>query len=173
MVEFETSTEVILSLIALILSIIISTGSLAWGYAGVGLDSTARWMIAFGVLWLFSQWQRWRWFSVLALFLSMLFAIIGLWLNFPIGWMFASAIFALLAWDMTELRTRLKFLMPREDPKGIERRRVARVSLLAFGGLLVASFFILWWRQWTAEWGNFLLGVILIGLTQIIAWFRK
>jgi hypothetical protein len=173
MVEFETSTEVILSLIALILSSIISTGSLAWGYAGVGLDSAARWMIAFGVLWLFSQWQRWRWFSVLALFLSMLFAIIGLWLNFPIGWMFASAIFALLAWDMTELRTRLKFLMPREDPKGIERRRVARVSLLAFGGLLVASFFILWWRQWTAEWGNFLLGVILIGLTQIIAWFRK
>ena len=75
--------------------------------------------------------------------------------------------------DMTELRTKLKFLMPREDPKGIERRRVARVSLLALGGLMVATIFILWWRQWTLEWGNFLLGVTLLGLTQIIVWFRK
>lgn len=162
-----------MSLIALVFSVIISTGSLAWGYASVGLDSVVRWMVAFGVLWLFAQWQRWRWFAALALFLSILFAVVGLWLRFPIGWMFASAIFALVAWDMTELRARLKFLMPREDPKGIERRRVARVSLLALGGLGVASIFILWWRQWTLEWGNFLLGVILLGLPQIIVWFRK
>jgi hypothetical protein len=165
--------EFIVSLVALVLSIIISTGSLAWGYASVGLDSVVRWMIAFGVLWLFSQWQRWRWFSALGLFLSILFATVGLWLSFPIGWMFASAIFALVAWDMAELRTRLKFLMPREDPKGIERRRVARVSLLAFSGLLLASLMVLWWIQWTSEWGMFLLGVTLLGLTQIIAWFRK
>ena len=162
-----------MSLVALVLSIIISTGSLAWGYASVGLDSVVRWMIAFGVLWLFSQWQRWRWFSALGLFLSILFATVGLWLSFPIGWMFASAIFALVAWDMTELRVKLKLLMPREDAKEIERHRVARVSLLAFGALIIASIFILWWRQWNLEWGYFLLGVTLLGLTQIIAWFRK
>jgi hypothetical protein len=161
------------SLIALVCSIIISTGSLAWGYASVGLDSVVRWMIAFGILWMFAYWQRWKWFSALGLFLSMLFAIMGLWLSFPIGWMFGSAIFALVAWDMTELRTKLHFLSPREDAKGIERRHVARVSLLALGGLLVASIFILWWRQWNMEWGYFLLSVTLLGLTQIIAWFRK
>ena len=165
--------ELVLSLIALMFSIIISTGSLAWGYASVGLDSVVRWIIAFGVLWLFSQWLRWRWFSALALFLSILFAITGLWLSFPIGWMFASAIFALVAWDMTELRTKLKFLLPREDSKGIERRRVARVSLLAFSGLLLASLMVLWLIQWTSEWGMFLLGVTLLGLTQVITWFRK
>jgi hypothetical protein len=87
--------------------------------------------------------------------------------------MFGSAIFALVAWDMTELRTKLHFLSPREDARGIERRHVARVSLLALGGLLVASIFILWWRQWNLEWGYFLLSVTLLGLTQIIAWFRK
>lgn len=162
-----------MSLIALVCSIIISTGSLAWGYASVGLDSVVRWIITFGVLWLFAYWQRWKWFSALGLFLSMLFAIVGLWLRFPIGWMFASVIFALIAWDMTELRIKLHFLTPREDRKGIERRRIARVSLLALGGLGIASIFILWWQQWTLEWGNFLLGAILLGLTQIIVWFRK
>lgn len=162
-----------MSLIALVLSIIISTGSLAWGYASVGLVAFARWIIIFGVLWLFAYWQRWKWFSAIGLFLSILFAMVGLWLRFPIGWLFSSAIFALVAWDMTGLRIKLHFLTPREDAKGIERRHVARVSLLALGGLFVASFFILWWRQWTSEWGNFLLGVILVGLIQIIAWFRK
>ncbi len=162
-----------MTLIVLTFSIIISTGSLVWGYMSMGLETIPRWMIAFGVLWLFSQWQRWKWFSALALFLSLFFAIVGLWLNFPIGWMFASAIFALVAWDMTELRTKLHFLTPREDAKGIERRHVARVSLLAFSGLLLASLMVLWWIQWTSEWGMFLLGVTLLGLTQIIAWFRK
>ena len=173
MIEFEMITEITLTLIALTLSIIISTGSLAWGYAGVGLENAARWMIIFGALWLFAYWQRWKWFSALGLFLSMLFAMVGLWLRFPIGWLFSSAIFALVAWDMTELRTKLHFLIPREDGKGIERRHVARVSLLALGGLIVESIFILWWRQWTSEWGNFLLGIFLLGLTQIIAWFGK
>lgn len=162
-----------MSLFALVCSIIISTGSLAWEYAGVGLHTVARWIIIFGAFWLFAYWQRWKWVSAVALFLSILFAIVGLWLRFPIGWLFSSAIFALVAWDMTELRTKLHFLTPREDPKGIERRHIARVSFLALGGLLVASLFILWWRQWTLEWGYFLLGVILLGMTQIIAWFRR
>ncbi|MBE0682204.1 MAG: hypothetical protein IH589_09845 [Anaerolineales bacterium] len=159
--------------LALVSSIIISIGSLAWGYAGMGLVVIPRWMIAFGALWLISPWRGWRWVSPVALFLSLLFAIIGLWLSFPIGWMFSGAIFALFAWDMTELRSKMHFLAAREDAKGMERRHLARVSLLALGGLLVASMFILWWRQWTSEWGNFLLGVTLLGLTQIIAWFRK
>ncbi|MBE0668943.1 MAG: hypothetical protein IH588_00010 [Anaerolineales bacterium] len=159
--------------IAFVLGVVISTGSLAWGYASMGLETVPRWMIAFGVVWLFAYWRRWNWFSALALFLSMLFAIAGLWLQFPIGWMFASAIFALAAWDMAELRTKLNFLSPREDAKGFERRRVARVSLLMLVGLLVASIFILWWRQWNLEWGYFLLSVTLLGLTQVIAWFGK
>jgi len=73
--------ELVLSLIALMFSIIISTGSLAWGYASVGLDSVVRWIIAFGVLWLFSQWQRWRLFSAFALIV----AIISLRRNNPEG----------------------------------------------------------------------------------------
>lgn len=173
MVEFDAVAEVNLTGFALVSSIIISTGSLAWGYASMGIETVPRWMIAFGALWLVSQWRGARWFSALGLFLSLLFAIIGLWLSFPIGWMFSGAIFALFAWDMAELRQTLHFMTSREDAGGMERRHIARVSVLILGGLLLTSFLILWQRQWTYEWGIFLLGMLLLGLTQIIAWFRK
>ncbi|MBI5824814.1 MAG: hypothetical protein HZB18_12360 [Chloroflexi bacterium] len=158
---------------ALVSSIIISTGSLAWGYASMGLETIPRWMIAFGALWLVSLWQGWKWFSPLGLFLSVLSAILGLWFSFPIGWMFSGAIFALFAWDMAELRQKLHFMTSRDDVKGVARRHIARVSFLTLGGLLFASFLILWWRQWTDEWGMFLLGATFIGSLQIIAWFRR
>lgn len=162
-----------MSIVALLFSIIIGIGSLAWGYAGTGLHRLAPWIIAFGALWLASHWQRWRWFPPLGLLLSILFAVIGLSLSFPIGWMFSGAIFALVAWDMSELRKRLRVMPAREDVRGVERRHVARISFLALGGLAFASFLILWWRQWTQEWGMFLLGAVLLGLLQFVAWFRR
>lgn len=173
MVEFDATAEVNLTGFALVSSIIISTGSLAWGYASTGLETVPRWMIVFGALWLVSQWRGWKWFSPLGLFLAMLFAGIGLWMSFPIGWMFSGAIFALFAWDMTELRQKLHFMTSRDDVKGMARRHITRVSFLALGGLSFASFLMLWWRQWTEEWGMFLLGVVFLGLLQVIAWIRK
>ncbi|MEK6753824.1 MAG: hypothetical protein AABZ00_16320 [Chloroflexota bacterium] len=173
MVEFDAVVEAALTGFALVFSIIISTGSLAWGYGSMGLETVPRWMIAFGALWLVSQWRGVKWFSAPGLFLSLLFATIGLWLSFPIGWMFSGAIFALFAWDITELRKKSHFMTARDDVKGLERRHIARVSFLALGGLLSASLLMLWWRQWTNEWGNFLLGVSLLGITQIIAWINK
>lgn len=165
--------ERIVTVMVFVFSVILSTGSFAWGYAGMGHESIARWVIAFGALWLTFQWRGVKWFSTFGLLLSILLAIIGLWSSFSIGWMFSGAIFALLAWDMTEMRQRLHLITSKEDVRGIERRHIARVSFLALGSLLFASFLILWWRQWTLEWGNFLLGVTLLGLLQIIAWLRK
>lgn len=159
--------------LALVSSIVISTGSLAWGYASFGLVVIPRWMIAFGALWLVSQWRGWKWYSALGLFLALLFSIIGLWLSLSIGWMFNGAAFALFAWDMAELRKKMQFMTSRDDVKGMERRHVARVSFLALSGLLFASMFMLWRRQWTEEWGIFLLSVLLLGSTQMIAWIRK
>lgn len=158
--------------IAFVFSIASSAGSFAWGAAEMGLD-LLRWLIAFGLLWLISEWRGWKWFSPFALFLSILAAMTGLWLNFSIGWMFSGAVFALVAWDMTELRKKLRLLPLREDAKGFERRHIARVSLLALGSLLFASILMAWWMQLSPEWGAFLLFVTALGLTQIFAWIRR
>jgi len=87
------------TVLALIVSIVLGTGSLAWGYVGVGLPQIARWIVIFGAVWLIAVWQRWRWFAHLGLAAFFVAAALGLWfLNFPPGWMFAGAICALLAW---------------------------------------------------------------------------
>lgn len=162
-----------MTVVALVSSIIISVGSLAWGYVGVGFDVFARWILIFGVVWLFTQWRGWSWFSSLSLFFVILLAAFGLWFGFTPGWMFCSAIFALFAWDMTDFRRRMRFIAADDNMRGMERRHIARVSLLSLAGLSLASVAMLVRVQFTFEWGALLVLVILLGLSQVVAWFRR
>lgn len=132
-----------MSVTAVIFSIFISAGSLAWAYHGAGMDGAVRGIGLLGLFWLFSVWRRWRWFSVAGLFFSLLLAAVGVWLGLAIGWMVSGTLFALAAWDLTEFRLRLKQLPPREDAKGIERRHILRIGLLAVVGAFIG--FLLEW----------------------------
>mgnify|MGYP001613494027 FL=1 len=158
---------------ALGLSLIISIASLAWGYADAGFDAISTWIIFFGLLWLYSQWRGWSWVSSLGLFLALLAGMIGLWLNFTIGWIISGAIFALFAWGMTDFRLKLNFITPREDIKGLERRHIARLYILASAGLILASIMMSMRGQFSFEWGVLLGFVILLGLLQLLVWFRR
>lgn len=162
-----------MTVVALVSSIIISIGSLAWGYAGVGFDIFARWIVIFGMIWLFTQWQGWGWFSSLGLFLVILLSAFGLWFGFTPGWLFSSAIFALFAWDMTDFHRRMRLMAKDDNMRGLERRHIARVSLLSLAGLGLASIAMLVRVQFTFEWGALLVLVILLGLSQLVGWFRK
>lgn len=162
-----------MTVIALVSSIIISIGSLAWGYAGAGFDIFVRWILIFGTIWLFTLWQGWDWFSSLGLFFVILFSAFGLWFGFTPGWLFSSAIFALFAWDMTDFRRRMRSIAADDDSRGLERRHIARVSLLSLAGLTLASITMLVRVQFTFEWGALLVLIILLGLGQLVGWFRR
>ncbi|HLA87621.1 MAG TPA: hypothetical protein VJL10_06350 [Anaerolineales bacterium] len=158
---------------ALGLSIFISIASLAMGYAQAGFEGISIWIVLFGSLWIFSQWRGWRWVSSLGLFSVMLAAMIGLWFDFIVGWMLSGAIFALFAWDMTDFRQKLKSMTSREDIKGMERRHIARLYMLALAGLILTSIMMSMRAQFSYAW-NVLLGfVILLGLLQLFVWFRR
>jgi hypothetical protein len=126
--------EVELTIFMFVIGIVLSVGSFAWGYWQAGFDGLSRWVIAFGVFWLIAQWQKWRWVSPVWVVCAVLLAIFGLLFDLNLGWMLGGAIFALVAWDLDEFRRKLRQLSPREDAKGIERRHLLRVSLLAAGG---------------------------------------
>ena len=162
-----------MTVIALVSSIMISIGSLAWGYAGAGFDIFARWVLIFGAVWLFTQWRGWGWFSSLGLFFVVLIAAFGLWFGLIPGWMFSGAIFALFAWDMADFRRRMRAIAVDDDARGMERRHVARISLLCLAGLFLASIAMLLRLQFTFEWGALLVIVILLGLSQLAGWFRR
>ncbi|MBL8062994.1 MAG: hypothetical protein JNK32_08255 [Anaerolineales bacterium] len=159
--------------IALVFSIMISLGSFAWGYWQAGYEGISRWIIGFGIFWLVAQWRKWRWVSTAGIFLFILLAIVGVWLNFIAGWMFSGSIFAFFAWNLTEFQHSLSFVNARDDVRGMSRRHLARISLLAMAGLMLVSLFVLARGQFSLEWGMFLLGVLLVGSLQLVAWFRK
>jgi hypothetical protein len=161
------------TLVALIFSIVISSASLAWGFTLSGYVSFSIWIILFGAGWLLAIWQRWNWYSTLALPVFTVLSALGLWFGFVPGWLFAGGIFALFAWDMSEFRLRLISMAKDDDTRGIERRHLARVSLLTLAGLALASITMLLRLQFTFEWIVFLAAVALLGLAQLVAWFRR
>lgn len=149
-------------------------GSLAWGYAQVGLPQFAHWIILFGALWLISIWRRWRWFSYVGLALTFLVAALGLWfLDFPPGWMFAGAIGGLLAFDLTDFRYRLRFSASDEERRVVERRHLLRVSFLALLGVGLASWAMWLKLQFNFDWALLLAIVAVFGIVQFVIWLRR
>jgi hypothetical protein len=163
-----------MTLIALIFSIVLGCSSLVFGYLSAGWMQFVRWIILFGALWFFAVWQRWRWFAYIGLLFNLLAAALGLWLlNFPPGWMFAGAIGGLMAFDLTDFRYRLRFTGSDDERRGLETRHLVRLSFLAILGMSLASLAMLVKLQFTFEWAIVLVVIVVLGLTQLIGWFRK
>ena len=162
-----------MTLIALLSSIVISSASLAWGFTQSGFTSFSVWIIILGTGWLFTIWQGWNWYSSFALLVITILSALGLWFGFIPGWLFAGCIFALFAWDMAEFRQRLILMAQDDNTRGIERRHILRISLLALIGLGLASITMLVRVQFTFEWGVLLVVVALLGLGQLVAWLKR
>jgi hypothetical protein len=162
------------TLFALLFSILLGIGSLAWGYSQVGLSQFAQWILIFGAAWLFAVWQRWRWFAYLGLSFNFLAAALGLWfLNFQPGWMFAGAIGGLLAWDLTYFRFRQRFAASDEERRATGKRHLFRISFLALLGFALANAAMALKLQFNFEWALLSAIVAALGITQIVSWLRK
>lgn len=128
---------VILIIIALVICIIISSASFAWGYWQAGYENAVDWIVAFGAFWLVSQWRKWKWFSAPAVLISLGLAVFGVWFKFTPGLMFSGAVFGFFAWSLTEFLQKIKFLPPREDAKGMTRRHLIRIGILTVGAVVI------------------------------------
>lgn len=161
-----------MTLFALIFSIVVGDGALAWGFMQVGPSQFTRWIIVFGALWIFAVWQRWRWFAYIGLVFNLFIAALGLWmLNFTPGWMFAGAIGGLMAWDLTDFYYRLRFASDLERP-GLEARHLVRISFLAILGFGIASIAMVLKWQFNFDWALLMAAVAAFGVLQLVIWLR-
>src|SRR3970040_2015722 len=127
-----------MTIIALIIGIILGTGSLAIGYSQMGLTRPALWFVLLGALWLAADWRERYWFSSVGLLLTIIAAAYGVWREFPTMWMLLGALGGLLGWDLSDFARRLGYAAPTDDVQGMERRHLARVGVVAALGLGLA-----------------------------------
>jgi hypothetical protein len=127
-----------LTLIAFLLSVLLGTGSLAYGYSQAGRADPARWFIWLAVLWILSHWRKVHWGSSVAFLLVIAGAAYGIWNNLTIMWMLLGALGGLLGWDLSDFARRLSYAAPTDDIRGMERRHLVRVGLVAALGFGLA-----------------------------------
>ncbi|HLF74127.1 MAG TPA: hypothetical protein VI524_07275 [Anaerolineales bacterium] len=163
-----------MTIIALIISIILGTASLAIGYSQMGFADPARWFLLLGALWLAAHWRKLYWFSSVGLLITIIAAAYGVWNQFPIVWMLLGALGGLLGWDLSDFARRLGYASPMDDTRGMERRHLERVGIVAALGLGLAllSVFI-HIRRLAFEVAVGLVLLAALGLTRLVIGLRK
>ncbi len=163
-----------MTLIALILSILLGTASLAMGYSQAGAANYRLWFLLLAALWLVAYFRKWYWFSSIALLLMIVAAAYGVWSGFPVVWMLLGAVGGLLGWDLSDFARRLSYAAPRDDTRAMERRHLERVGIVAaLGlGLSLLSVFI-HFRRLAFEVAVGLVLLAALGLTRLVIGLRK
>lgn len=162
-----------MSLVAMVLSIMTASGALVWGWWLGGMEGAARWLAAAGALWLLSEWRRLRWVGSLVLLVFIGAAAYGLWLGLPASLMLIGAVAALLGWDLSAFLQRMRRASPHDDLRGMERRHLGRVSIVAALSLVIAGLaaFVRVRLPFEVAVGLALLGTL--GLTRLVMWIQR
>jgi len=163
-----------MTIIALVLSILLGTASLAMGYAQAGAADYSRWFLLLAVIWLFAHFRKWYWFSSIALLVTVVAAAYGVWQGFATVWMLLGALGGLLGWDLSDFARRLSYAAPMDDTRGMERRHLERVGIVAALGLGLAllSLYIRINRL-AFEVAVGLVLLAALGLTRLVMGLRK
>jgi hypothetical protein len=163
-----------MTIIAMVISIMVSTLSLAYGYWQEGYSDPARWITLIGVVWLLAHWRKLYWFSSVSLILAIIASGFGVWNEFPTVWMLLGALGGLLGWDLSDFARRLWYAAPTDDIPDMERRHLTRAGIVAAlgGGLALLSLFI-HVRRLAFEVAVGLILLAALGLTRLVMQLRK
>jgi len=166
--------EVELTLFAFLLSVFLGTGSLVYGYSLTGSADLVPWFALLGILWILAHWRKVYWVSSLAFVLVMFAAGYGIWIGLPTDWMLLGSLGGLLGWDLSDFARRLSYAAPTDDIRGMERRHLARVFLVAMLGLGLAWLSsVIQVRRLAFEVAVGLVLLAALGLTRLVVRLRK
>ena len=163
-----------LTIVAFVLSVILGTGSLAYGYSQAGFRNPALWCVLFGIVWILAHGRKLYWFSALGLLLTLVVAAYGVWNSFATVWMLLGALGGLLGWDLSDFAMRLSYAAGTDDIQGMERRHLERagiVTMLGFGIALLSVYIHIQRLAFEVAVGLVLLAAL--GLTRLVIGLRK
>lgn len=149
-------------------ALVVGIGSLARGYLAEGRNPSAYWLLVFGLVWLFAETQRWRWFASLGFLACVAAAGYGLWIGAPSGWMLAGALGALIAWDLSDFLRRLTSAAPEDEVSGLARRHLIRLAIVTATGLALSLAGMFLRLQFSFEWAAFLAILSALGVSLLV-----
>jgi hypothetical protein len=163
-----------MTIIALILSILVGTASLAIGYGQAGFASYSLGLMLLAAAWLFALFRKWYWFASLALLIIVIGAAYGVWRELPTVWMLLGAVGGLLGWDLSDFARRLSYAAPMDDTREMQRRHLERAGIVAALGIGLALLSLYVHIQRLAfEVAVGLLLLAALGLTRLVIGLRK
>jgi len=163
-----------LTIVAFVLSVILGTGSLAYGYSQADLRDPARWCVLLGIVWILAHWRKLYWVSALGLFLTLAAAAYGVWNQFTTIWMLLGSLGGLLGWDLSDFARRLGYAAPTDDIQGMERRHLERVGIVAALGFGLALLsLVIHINRLAFEVAVGLVLLAALGLARLVMGLRK
>ncbi len=156
----------------LISSIVLATGSLALGYALVGLWLWAVLIILLGMLWLQEIRQNRDWPASMFLIGFIGLAERGVWIGLGAWWMLLGVVASLSAWDLNHFLYRLQFAQKSKLMKQLEFCHLRRLLIVNGLGLGLAGLALMF--HITIGFGTtlFLTALAIVCLSQFIRWSR-
>ena len=160
--------------VALIVSILLGTVSLAIGYSQGGASQYSLWCLLLAAAWLVTHFRKWYWFASIALLAIVFAAAYGVWREFPTTWMLLGALGGLLGWDLSDFARRLRYASPMDDTHSLERLHLERVGIVAALGFGLAILSVVIRIERLAF--EVAVGLVLLaalGLTRLVIGLRK
>ena len=150
-------------------------GTLALGFAYQQADLTNyTWAaVSIGIFWTWGLLQFKKQIPRIGMVLLSLLSIIGLFQELPFGWMLASALNALLSYDLSNFYQRLRFASKTEDTKLLQRVHFTRLSIITLLGLVLSTTVIFWQAEFSLEWAIFLALGGIWGISLLVGWVRR
>ena len=158
--------------VGLCLSIGLGTTLLAWGYYAGGHQSAGLALALFGIIWLAAQY-KWHWVASVGFFAFTLFAGLGIIIGLPVVLMFASAVFALLAWDLGEFHHRRKLAAKEDETHTLTLAHLTRLGIALTVGIIAALLALTNNINFSFEWGALLLLAGALGIAMLVGRLRR
>ena len=150
------------------------TAALTWTFYAADEIRLAQSILAAASLWTLGLLQRWRHSALFGLVTFVLLAAIGIYRELPFGWLFAGALYAYFAYNLSRFYLRLRYLArQKQDTKSVTRVHFIRLALLMLAGLLLSSISLLLQQALDTAWIIFLLVSTLAVIGILLAWTRK
>ena len=163
-----------MTIVAMIVSILLGTLSLSYGYSAAGMMQPARWFAFLGIIWILAHWRKVYWASSVAFVLVLIGAAYGVWYQFTTIWMLLGALGGLLGWDLSDFARRLSYAAPTDNIQALERLHLERVGIVAALGFGIAILsLVIHINRLPFEVAVGLVLIAALGLTRLVLRLRR